>query len=43
MYLGVLGIRDCLRYGAANVYLVAFAGYIIIGLGSMAFHTTLWC
>lgn len=43
MYLGFLGIRHCLRYGVAKVYLVAFAGYIIIGLGSMAFHASLKC
>ncbi|CAN8099532.1 unnamed protein product [Discula destructiva] len=41
MYLGILGLRDCLRYGAAKVYLVAFAGYIVVGLGSMAFHASL--
>lgn len=45
MYLGVLGLRACLRHGAANVYLLAFTGYIIVGLGSMAFHASLkcWC
>lgn len=43
MYLGVLGIRDCLRYEAGKVYLVAFTGYIIVGLGSMAFHASLKC
>ncbi|KAJ4394319.1 alkaline ceramidase ydc1 [Gnomoniopsis smithogilvyi] len=41
MYLGALGIRDCLRYEAGKVYLLAFTGYIIVGLGSMAFHASL--
>lgn len=43
IYLGVVGIRDCLRYDAAKVYILSYTGYIVVGLGSMAFHCTLWC
>lgn len=43
MYLGVKGIRNCIQNSHASVYIVAFIGYIIVGLGSMAFHTTLKC
>lgn len=41
IYLGVMGIRDCLRYGAAKIYILSYLGYIVVGLGSMAFHATL--
>ncbi|KUI66239.1 Alkaline ceramidase 3 [Cytospora mali] len=41
IYLGIMGIRDCLRYGHDNVFIVSYLGYMIVGLGSMAFHATL--
>jgi dihydroceramidase len=41
--LGVKGIRNCLKYDHDNVFLVAFIGYIAVGSGSFAFHTTLKC
>lgn len=43
IHLGVMGIRDCVRYGAANIYILSYLGYIVVGLGSMAFHATLKC
>lgn len=43
IWLGVMGIRDCLRYGAAKIYFLSYLGYIVVGLGSMAFHATLKC
>lgn len=43
IYLGIMGVRDCLRYGAAKVYILTYLGYIVVGLGSMAFHATLKC
>ena len=43
MFLGIKGIRDCLRYGHPRVYIVAYLGYMVVGLGSMAFHATLKC
>ena len=43
LYLGFRGIRDCIRYQHPPVFVVAFIGYIIVGLGSIAFHMTLKC
>lgn len=43
IYLGVRGIRDCIRYRHQPVFMLAFIGYIVVGLGSIAFHTTLKC
>lgn len=43
IYLGVRGVRDCLRYSHPPVFVVAFVGYLVVGLGSMAFHSTLYC
>jgi dihydroceramidase len=43
IWLGVRGIRNCLQYSHPRVIIVAYAGYIVVGLGSMAFHTTLKC
>ncbi|CAK7198094.1 alkaline ceramidase ydc1 [Sporothrix eucalyptigena] len=41
IWLGIRGIRDCIRYRHRPVFIVAFIGYIVVGLGSIAFHTTL--
>jgi hypothetical protein len=41
--LGVKGIRNCLRYGHDTIFLVAFIGYVMVGSGSFAFHSTLKC
>ncbi|EFX01210.1 alkaline dihydroceramidase [Grosmannia clavigera kw1407] len=41
IWLGVSGIRDCMRFSHPSIFFVAFAGYIIVGMGSMAFHATL--
>jgi hypothetical protein len=43
IYLGIKGIRDCIRFSEPKIFILAFAGYMIVGLGSMAFHTTLKC
>lgn len=43
IYLGIIGIRDCLRYAHDRVFIVSYMGYMIVGLGSMAFHATLKC
>ena len=41
VYLAARGVRNCLEHGHDTVFLVAFMGYGITGLGSMAFHSTL--
>ncbi|KAF3764912.1 alkaline phytoceramidase [Cryphonectria parasitica EP155] len=41
LYLGVMGIRECLRHGHGLVFVFSFLGYVVVGLGSMAFHATL--
>lgn len=43
MWLGFKGLRNVLAYGHAKVFIVVFLGYIVVGCGSMAFHTTLKC
>jgi hypothetical protein len=43
IHLGIVGIRDCLRYGHDRVFIISYLGYIIVGLGSMLFHATLKC
>ncbi|TVY84376.1 Alkaline ceramidase [Lachnellula suecica] len=41
IYLGVKGIRNCWKYGHDSVFCVAFTGYLLVGSGSFAFHSTL--
>lgn len=41
--LGVRGLRNCLKYGHDNIYIVAFLGYMLVGSGSFLFHSTLKC
>ncbi|EJT81298.1 hypothetical protein GGTG_01281 [Gaeumannomyces tritici R3-111a-1] len=41
MWLGAKGIWNCVTYGHSRVLTFGFIGYIIVGLGSMAFHATL--
>ncbi|EPQ64208.1 Bgt-991 [Blumeria graminis f. sp. tritici] len=41
--LGVKGLRNCIKYKHDNVFAVAFSGYMLVGIGSFAFHTTLKC
>jgi dihydroceramidase len=43
MWLGFKGLRNVLAYDHAKVFIFAFLGYIVVGSGSMAFHTTLKC
>lgn len=39
--LGIKGVRNCLKYEHDSVFLVAFIGYLLVGSGSFAFHSTL--
>lgn len=42
MWLGFKGIRKCIANGFSPALTLSFVGYVVIGLGSMAFHGTLW-
>ncbi|PLN85354.1 alkaline phytoceramidase [Aspergillus taichungensis] len=41
MWLGVKGIRSCLRHEHDQIFLVAYCGYLVVGTGSFLFHSTL--
>ncbi|KAJ2985600.1 hypothetical protein NUW58_g5443 [Xylaria curta] len=41
LWLGVRGIKGCIKYGHPFIFLVAFIGYMIVGCGSTLFHATL--
>ncbi|KAH0424780.1 alkaline phytoceramidase [Colletotrichum camelliae] len=43
MWLGLKGIHNCISQDHPRIFLVAYMGYIIVGLGSTAFHTSLKC
>ena len=43
MWLGLKGLWNVCSYGHSRVFILVFLGYMVIGLGSMAFHTTLKC
>jgi hypothetical protein len=43
LYLGYVGIRNCLRYSEPPIFILAYLGYTVVGIGSMAFHATLKC
>ena len=41
MYLAYRGIRNCLHNDHDTVFIVAYFGYFLVGVGSFLFHTTL--
>jgi dihydroceramidase len=41
LYLGYTGIRNCLKYSEPPIFILAYLGYTVVGIGSMAFHATL--
>lgn len=43
MYLAYKGLLSCRRNGHDAIFCVAFVGYLLVGLGSFLFHTTLSC
>lgn len=43
MYLASKGIRNCLKHGHDTIFLIAFIGYVLVGIGSFFFHATLKC
>jgi dihydroceramidase len=43
LYLAVKGIRSCIRYSHPPIYILGYLGFMVVGLGSIAFHSTLKC
>lgn len=43
VYLAIKGIANCLRNGHDGIFLVTFIGYLLVGIGSFLFHSTLKC
>ena len=43
MYLGIKGCLSCWRNQHDDIFVVAFAGYLLVGAGSFLFHATLKC
>ncbi|KFY73124.1 hypothetical protein V499_06768 [Pseudogymnoascus sp. VKM F-103] len=41
MYLGIKGVRNCLKHGHDTVFMITFLGYLAVGTGSFMFHSTL--
>lgn len=41
LWLGIKGIRNCIQQGHDRIFVLAYLGYMIVGLGSIAFHATL--
>ncbi|KKA30530.1 hypothetical protein TD95_003362, partial [Thielaviopsis punctulata] len=43
VYLGIYGLRSCMRNGHSAMYACSFVGYMIVGLTSILFHMTMKC
>jgi dihydroceramidase len=43
IWLGAKGLINCITYSHARIFLLCYVGYLAVGLGSIAFHTTLKC
>ncbi|KAL5408161.1 hypothetical protein PMIN03_006659 [Paraphaeosphaeria minitans] len=41
MYLSAKGIHNCLTNGHGTAFLVSYIGYLLVGIGSFLFHSTL--
>ncbi|KAI2607682.1 putative alkaline phytoceramidase [Hypoxylon fragiforme] len=41
VWLGYRGIRNCIKYSHPLIFIITFAGYMIVGLGSTLFHASL--
>ncbi|KAK6212998.1 alkaline phytoceramidase [Colletotrichum tabaci] len=41
LWLGFKGVHNCVSQGHPRIFLIAYMGYVIVGLGSTAFHTSL--
>jgi hypothetical protein len=43
MWLGIRGIRNCMKEDHPSIFLISYIGYMVVGLGSILFHATLKC
>ena len=43
IYLAFKGMYNCASNGHDRIFFITFFGYLIVGSGSLAFHTTLKC
>lgn len=43
MYLAFKGMYNCWRNGHDRIFFVTYFGYLLVGSGSFAFHSTLKC
>ena len=43
LWLGIKGIRNCISQGHDRVFILAYLGYLLVGIGSISFHATLKC
>lgn len=43
IFLGIKGLRDVIKHSHSRAFILAWLGYIVVGLGSTAFHATLKC
>jgi dihydroceramidase len=41
IYLAFKGMHNCYRHGHDRIFFLSFVGYLIVGCGSFAFHSTL--
>ncbi|KAK2731302.1 hypothetical protein FQN57_003457 [Myotisia sp. PD_48] len=41
IYLGIKGFRSCRKNGHDLIFQISFLGYLVVGLGSLLFHSTL--
>jgi len=41
VYLALRGLRNCIKNGHDTIFKVTFIGYLLVGIGSFCFHTTL--
>ncbi|KAI7597646.1 hypothetical protein KC346_g14588, partial [Hortaea werneckii] len=41
VYLAFKGMYSCLKHDHDRIFLITFAGYLLVGTGSFAFHSTL--
>lgn len=43
LWLGIRGIINCIQQKHPSIFLISYIGYMVVGLGSILFHTTLKC